>query len=256
MKKITHKIINRLKCEYEYFTKKPKAIVFDHIPKCAGTTVHTFLRNYYPKRLIFEVTDKNAKINDFKNFSKKKRNRFKFIHGHFANLLFDFVRNDSVKVVVFREPIDRIISHYYFVKRRKDHRLHQQVFVNNNVLLKDYCSLIDSDELRNFYTKRYSGMSDEEIKNFPEKAMNSAFDSINNKYDIVGFQDNVTEFINKLIVKINLPEGVYQNEKINHTINRVSVDDMDTETINEIKKYNQLDIELYDKLREKFINNN
>lgn len=253
MREIISKINNQIKREYNYFIKKPKSVIFDHIPKCAGTTVYTFLRNYYPSRLIFGTSVTIENVNKFRNYSKTKRNHYKFVTGHLANLLVDYVEQETIAVVVFRDPIDRIVSHYYYVKRRENHFLNKQVFINDNISLKDYCSKIDNEQIRNFYVKRYSGMKDEDIQNFPEKAVELAFDNISKKYDLVGFQDNIPEFMDKLIEKINLPKGSYENKLVNSTQNRMSMAEMDVETSNAIKKYNSLDISLYDKLRERFL---
>ncbi len=252
MNKISNKIITKIKSEYNYFRIKPRPIIFDHIHKCGGTTVNTFFRNYYPSRLTFGTSVTIANVNKFKKYSKKKRNHYKLVTGHLANLLVDYVRQDAIAVIVFREPIDRIVSHYYYVKRRKAHDLHKQV-LNNTVSLKDYCSKIDNEELGNFYVKRYSGLNKEEIENFPENAIKLAFDNIINKYDHVGFQDKIPEFMDKLIETVNIPKGSYKDKVINNTFNRVSIEDMDVETINAIREYNSLDIELYDKLRERFM---
>ncbi len=253
MKNIATVLINNIKREYNYQTVKPKSIVFDHIPKCAGTTVFSYLKKYYPYRLTYETLASHDFVNKFKQYSIKKRNQYKFITGHLAFLLADYASPDTLLVTIIREPIDRIISHYFYVKDKKNPKLYQKVFVENNISLKDYCAMIESDELSNYYVKRYSGWNNKRIESFPEGAINKAYNNIITKYNHVGFQDKIEEFMVKLIEISNLPKDSYHNKYVNQTAARKSIKQIDIDIINEIKKYNTLDIKLYKKLRERYL---
>lgn len=253
MKEILNKVIKNIKVEYNYINEQPQPIIFDHIPKCAGTTINAFLYNYYPSRFIFRVGAVMDKVNKFKQFSDKKKSQYKFINGHFANLLVDEVGQNTIAIIVFREPIDRIVSHYYYVKRMKGHYLHERVFVRENISLKDYCSKIDNIELKNFYVRRYSLLGEEGIMKNPEKAVELAFNNIDQKYDIVGFQDKIPEFMDQLIEKANFSKGSYKNKMENKTFDRTHLEHIDKETIESIGRSNSLDIELYNRLRARFV---
>ncbi len=252
MKNFSKKIIKNIKSEYNYIKIKPKPLVFDHIPKCAGTAVYDFVSKYYSYREKYGTGVKIDAVNKFKNSSEKKRYNYKLISGHLTYLLLDYVRQDAIVTTVFREPIDRIISHYYYAKMHKGHYLHKRAFIDNNFTVKEYCTLIKSVELNNFYIRRFSGLNEKEIKTSPKKAIAQAYDYIDKKYDIVGFQDNIPYFMDKLIEKTNLPKGSYKDKVINKSLNKKSVKDLDTETINVIGNHNSLDIELYEKLRKKY----
>ena len=55
--------IQELKKEYLYaFTKKPRRILFDHLPKCGGSTLNTYLEANYPKRKTFSTLGGTPRI--------------------------------------------------------------------------------------------------------------------------------------------------------------------------------------------------
>ena len=166
------KLKNKLFLEYKLLTSKALPVVFDHLPKCGGTSVNYFLKNAYPKRASFNLNiDSPIKsTEEFKNFNLRKRQKTKLVYGHLANELRDFVNPESIWAVVVREPVDRIISHYFFVKRNKKHYLHEEV-EEKNISLEEYCYHNLSYELEKFYVAHFSGLSSLEIQRNPQIAV-------------------------------------------------------------------------------------
>ena len=104
---------------------KPKKVFFDHVPKCGGTSVTDYLQDHYLRRKTFSVKthDASASIESFKTKSQETRYKYDFVKGHNAHKLIDHVNPECIKVTVLREPLDRIISHYYYAKRVPAHYL-------------------------------------------------------------------------------------------------------------------------------------
>lgn len=250
---IIKKITRNITVEYNYLTYRPKPVIFDHIPKCAGTSINKYLYSYYPSRFIYRVGANNNRVKQFKSLSREEQARYKFINGHFANFLVDDVNSCFNSIAVFREPIDRIVSHYYYIKRSKKHPLHKDIFLNRQISLYEYCSKVDSIELRNFYVLRYSGLNNENIEKSPDESIELAYENIINKYDLVGFQENLPSFMKKLSGMLGIPENRSGNAVENKTSKRKTLDKIDKSTIESISNHNQLDIKLYDKLRNKFM---
>jgi len=248
MKHKIRRFLKTLKKELHYLKSKQTTVLFDHLPKCGGTTINLYLTNHYPKRYVFRLLGTNPKksVEEFRNLPKKKRWSTKLIYGHAAHDLQGLTHPDTFAITVFREPIDRIISHYYYVKQTKNHYLHDKI-INENILLEDYCSSNLSVELSNWYVTHFTGLSLLEVENNPNESIEIALKNILEMYDVIGFQEDIPFFVNQLKDRLSLK--VPQNlEKKNKTKNRLQIEELNQETIDKISQSNSLDIKLYSKL--------
>lgn len=225
---------------------RPRRILFDHIPKCAGSSLGLYLRGHYPRRKTFSCNGQrpHQSVHQFRAFSHKRRFSYHLVIGHQAGCLSDVVHSDCLKVTLLREPIDRIVSHYYYAKGNVKHYLYERIH-RERLSLKNYVEMGVSRELRNHYTRHFSGMSLQEIEKDPGKAVEQAMESLND-YDLVGFQNEFESFVEKLqrAACLDLP---FLQKKVNAGEGRLSVDDLDMETLQTIRENNLLDLELYEK---------
>ena len=238
-----------LKKELEYRQKKPLPILFDHLPKCAGMTINEYLLAHYPQRVVFgtNVYQPAKSVQKFKSLPENVRHGYHLIIGHCTHQLLDYVRPDSIKLTVFRDPIERIISHYFFVKENKGHYLHDQI-IKSNLQLEDYAVSNLSGELRNFYTAHFTGLPIEQVEQNPEESIALAFKIISEKYDIVGFQDNLPAVIEQLKAKAHLSKP-FKNQVLNKTRQKNRPDQISEAVRKTIAQVNSLDVKLYNLLQ-------
>lgn len=256
MKNRAKKIMSRAKQEVRkelvYFlsASRPRKILFDHLPKCGGSSLSVYLKAHYPKRKTFSINGLNptASVDEFKNLSQRKRYGYDLVIGHLAHELLDYVNPECLKVTVFREPVERIISHYYYAKRTPIHYLYSKIH-SSEMSLEDYTTSGLSGELRNWYTTHFSGLTAEEAEQSSEASIRRAVDVVLNRYDIIGFLDNFSLFVEKLRNQANF-RYEYKNKKINVTQDRPSLNDVAQSTIIKIEQINQLDIAFYKKIRD------
>jgi len=250
-KKIAVLSMLEFKKEVRYLSsaKRPRKILFDHLPKCGGSSLNKYLQAHYPRRKTFLTNgiDAAPSIDKFRNFSLSKRHGYDLVTGHRANQLLDYVHPESLKVTVLREPVDRIVSHYYYAKRTPLHYLHSKIH-ESEMSLEDYVTSGISRELRNWYTIYFSGLTMDDAEANPDESVNIAVEVILRKYDIVGFLDNFSSFFNTLREQAGLRYN-YQNEKVNVTEGRIAINDIPQSTISKIEKKNHLDIALYRKIK-------
>ena len=235
------------KINYSIF--KPSPILFDHIPKCAGNAVTRFLMRFYSSKVTFSLDGVHFEksVEEFKALSKKEQLSFSLIQGHSANKLIDFTHSNAKILTILRDPIDRIISHYFYIRTYKGHFLHEKI-INDSISLKDYCALNLSNDLENQYTVHFSKLTLSEVRKDGEVALALAFRNIITKYHLVGFQSNLVDFFTAFSDMMQLPKRNISNNKVNTTSKRPKVTELDEATIDGIKKHNQLDILLYAKL--------
>lgn len=164
--------------EIRYFFQKTKAkpILFDHLPKCGGSFTKAYIMKNYPNRLVFQVdgTKPRELVKIFKTLPESKRLEYQFIVGHLADELADDVNPEAVKITILRDPIDRIVSHYFYAKQEPGHYLHQKI-LEENISLAEYTSKGLTGELTNWYTSHFSKMSP---RSRFKKARNSRFGCI------------------------------------------------------------------------------
>lgn len=83
-------------------------LLFCHVPKCAGMTVITVLKTM--------CGDRNVWIDDIKS---DPPNGIEIIAGHFRSFKYDDIFPDVPKITFLRDPVERMISQFYFHKRSK-----------------------------------------------------------------------------------------------------------------------------------------
>ena len=90
-----------------------RPIVFLHLPKTAGQSIRVFLGEAFPKRLIFPgQTDAHLAL-----YSRQELSQYSIFSGHFSWSLIDCISKDAFVFSVLREPSQRIISFYKFLRR-------------------------------------------------------------------------------------------------------------------------------------------
>ena len=246
--KIAYKL--RLKQIRRAFQQRPNKLLFEHIPKCGGSTVRNYLRSQYPMGGTYAVYPPNRadKISRFKCLPERKRFSYDLVIGHGAHHLRDFVHPETLKTTVLRDPIDRIISHYYYVLRTPKHYLYEKV-TGDRLSLKDYVTSALSGELRNNYISRFLQIPAVKAEENAEKSIERAFKLIQNEYAVVGILDRLDSAMNAVAQSAHFHDR-FQPDRLNVTINRPKLVDVDQTTRHIIEAVNYLDVSLY-KLIEK-----
>lgn len=150
-----------------------------HLPKTAGTSFAATLEKYFGDKLLKDYAGYGLRNFGFLNvhetsslYEKYRANlkaslklavkdlsRFECIHGHFfpVKYLLMGYKQQAKFVTWMRNPVDRVLSHYYYCKRSYDPKtspiFHQKV-VEENWTIERFCL---GSEIRNHYWEKFWG---------------------------------------------------------------------------------------------------
>ena len=223
-------------------------LIFLHIPKNGGRTLHSILDRFYPieKTFTIRVID-NHRLNrkEFIEMEQTKRDAIILLKGHMSFGMHKLMTGDAKYITFIRNPQQRIISYYYYVLMRKKHRLHAQV-KSENMSLLDFTKTIKQGDLHNAQIRRISGIQDK-----PSLMLEKAMENIDQNFSFVGLTEKFDESLVLLQRLYNWPLPYYQIQ--NKTKNRPKTAEIDKATLDVIDGLNEGDHQLY-RIIEKRIN--
>ena len=171
------------------------------------------------------------------------------ICGHMPFGIHEFVPRSSAYTTILRDPIDRVISEYFYVLRTPEHPFHKTLELEN-ISLKNYVSRKMSSTY-NCQTWRLAGFDLYKPLPADESVMlEKAKRNINNYFSMVGVTERFDEYVLLLQRRFGWSNPFYVRENVG--FNRISKEDIDKSTLSIIEENNALDIELYDMVKASF----
>ncbi len=136
-------------------------IIFFHLPKTGGTTLSWMARSRHMRafgRGARLETEKKFCVEPMELYREQQAVRYSYdmVIGHCYYGIHTLLRKPALYIAMVREPIDRALSHYYYIKGRTDHLLHRDT--RKLSLLKFVNSERFHPGLSNVQTKMLSGL--------------------------------------------------------------------------------------------------
>jgi len=212
-------------------------------------TIQQYLKSQYLNRRIFSVRGRapSTSIAFFKSLPEEKRHEFDLVIGHGAHRIRAYAHPDILKTTILRDPVDRIISHYYFAMRAPNHALHHEA-ANLKMPLADYVRSGLHGSLRNNYVTRFLQISAEEAEKNPEESVARAYQLLKKEYAIVGLLENLAPTLDRF-AGISGFHNIYNPPLRNVARDRPKISEIDDSTIAAIREVNFLDVQLYQLIR-------
>lgn len=224
------------------------------MPKAGGSTFRQILYNQYKhlnKDEIYTI-NRTKETEIFLNLSESKLKKIKLLIGHMPFGLHKNLNNNFNYITFLRDPIERVISAYFYNKENESSDVFEQIN-SKNLSLYDY--LLNNIEpwSMNAMTKHLYGCNQQQFKeNCTENMFNEAINNLNSHFIFAGI---VEEFNKSLIIlkeKLNWTNPFYKS--LNITKNKISKSEIDSNVIKLIMELNFFDIKLYNFAKENFIN--
>jgi hypothetical protein len=101
-----------------------QALIFIHIPKTAGSTLHRIIHRHYRTGELYHTDRQPQGWHAFMQWPEQERANIKLLMGHIEMGVAAFLPRPAHYFTMLRDPIQRAISYYGHVRRIADHYCH------------------------------------------------------------------------------------------------------------------------------------
>jgi|SRR6266496_1250392 len=216
-----------------------QGLIFLHIPKSAGTTVNRLIEGEYPLFQIFSVDPFFSRWSRRHLWSlpPERLKRFRIFKGHMPFGLHKILPQPVTYFAVFRDPIDRVISAFYFMRNYPLNPNYWR-FRRLDWQLDDFVRNSPRD---NVQTKMVAGAPYEEPCT-PE-IFEEAKHNLRRHFSVVGLAERFEESL--ALMKLRYGWKLESYSSFNITRRRPSKLELPQTTLDLIAEKNSFDIALY-----------
>jgi hypothetical protein len=227
---------NRLSVNLE--TSHSPLILFVHVPKTGGMTLHSILSRQL-RGIFAESMDEAKSLLDSLGASEVAQ--LELVAGHVPYGLHEFVQRPVKYVTMLREPVQRVVSHYWFVRNEPDHYLYPAI-VDGDLSLREYaergCGL--SAEIENGQVWMFSARA-RRLECADRESLEEAKLALRDRFSLVGTTERFDESVVAMQHVLGLRSPVY----VRRNTGPGPRGRLDAETRTAIEAHNLLDLELY-----------
>ena len=234
--------------------------IFLHIPKAAGSTLTAIIQRQYRSEemiksyeLMFAAAT-HEKLSSLesarfrytyvKTMAPEKLAQVKVLMGHEGFGFHNLFSSPTKYITMLREPVERVISHYYYVLSHPKNRLYDPVH-SQNMDLADFVHSGLSVEVDNSQTKYLAGLETPYLAygEYGDELLAQAQKNLQQYFAVVGLTERFDASL--LLLKRQLGWQMPFYTRVNVSRNRPPKKQISPSIVEQIKEYNRLDLELY-----------
>lgn len=230
---------------------KCPVLVFTHIPKTGGGSLTQIFRDNFPAEQIMDISALRVRErSDAKAVLSQEINRvaksIQVIYGHvnFSYNVQQYLRRDCANMTLLREPVERVISLFYFVRQLKNGNKIAEEINQKGISLDDFAVYETFQPLDNIQV-RYLANSrgpDSNLTIADRHLLEEAKENLLKRFDIFGVTEHFDVFAERLCRRFNLTynPSVRLNDSGKPGLEMIAAD-----TVNKIRERNSYDLELW-----------
>jgi hypothetical protein len=236
-------------CQSEYLDRSdaiPKT-AFVHIPRTGGTTLVRLLEDEYANHPAYSFYGSSTDIvatdaiEKFKHLSSNEKNSYFLLSGHFS-YGFDSDLKGFRYLTFLREPVERLISYYFYILRERRHYLHPYV-MQRRMKLESFLLSDVSLELDNYQVRAISGAKFENARDrVTEAHLDSASHNLSYRFFGFGLLDRFDESLRRLSSALSWTQTEYSIRNAGDYKGKFS---LSRDIADEVASRNKYDIQLY-----------
>jgi hypothetical protein len=223
-----------------------ESVIFLHLPKTAGTTVNRLIEWEYPLSQMYSIDPVLFEWSaaHLRKLSPQRLQKTRMFKGHMLFGLHEVLSQPTTYITVLRDPVDRVISAFYFMRGYKFHPLYWKMR-RENWTLEDFVRRSQRDNVQSKIVagSDYSAPCTREI-------VEQAKDNLRHHFAVVGLSERLEESL--ALMKIRFGWNLSSYSSFNVTRSRPQKRDLPRPTLNLIHEKNSFDIELYEYGRDLF----
>lgn len=227
-------------------TRDQRTLLFLHLGKTGGSTLHRIAERQYPQDRIFSLKGRetHAALERLIDLPEEEKSRLLLVSGHIHYGVHEHMPQECVYITVVRDPVERIISHYYYVLSKPDHHLYATV-KRRKLSLREYVESGISVELDNGQTRLLAGADGRTIP-FGEcepELLERACAHLK-KFAVVGLTERFDETVLLLQRELGWKLPLFIQRNVTHSRPRAT--EIDDGTLQAIRERNELDMAMYE----------
>ena len=245
-------------------SRQNKAVLFLHVHKTAGTTLHRIIEKEYNPFRIYTIEGKGSEwsIDHLKRLPEWRRVALRVVKGHMSFGLHEFLPQPSTYITFLRDPVERCISSYFYSKGNRFnpfyHRINQEqldlaafleiVPWNNNLQCKMIAG-IDRREYRPLglfreMTRSKAAAPDRSVDSWSSReTLQRAQENLRRYFSFVGVTECFTESL--VLLKHLFGWKLSSYSSYRKSRNRLKRETFDAKALAIVEERNQFDRELY-----------
>lgn len=227
-----------------------RPLIFVHMFKAGGTSLRHVMRDQFPDAQVCLLNGNFQESNQWRSLPQAERDKFDLIIGHQHYGHHEFLSRRASYITMLREPVERVLSFYFFVKRYKNHHLYDLGFTDETTL-EEFLENKKFIALDNIQTRLLNPQPNKHhpFGSVDEQMFETAISNLD-KIDRVGIVERMSEFLEMLRIAEGwtIPEAPVQNR----TADRPKANDQSEAILERICELNRYDIRLYQAARERF----
>jgi len=216
-----------------------ESVIFIHVPKAAGTTLNRLIEWEYPLLKIYSVDPYFFRWSraHLWRLSKDRLTRFRVFKGHMMFGLHEILPQPATYITILRDPVDRVMSAFYFARNYKLHPLYWK-FSRENWTLEDFVTRLPRD---NVQCKFIAGAVYKEP--CTAEICERAKENLVRHFSVVGLLERFEESL--ALMKLRFGWTLKNYSSFNVARTRPHKRDLPKSTLDLIQERNHFDIELY-----------
>lgn len=132
-------------------------LIFVHIPKTAGSTLDQILDRKAKGNVCWLPGGTRKTVDRLSHLAPEDLLRFKVFAGHVPLGLHALIPATCRYITILRDPVERLVSHYYHVLDKPHHPSYEQI-VEGGMSLLDFVASDISQEVDNLQTRFVAGI--------------------------------------------------------------------------------------------------
>lgn len=215
-----------------------KALIFLHVPKSAGTTLNRLIEWEYPISQIYSVDPVLFRWSRARLFQlpQSRLRTFRVFKGHMPFGLHEKLPQPATYITVLREPVERVISAFFFMSNYKLHPNYWR-FRREGWTLEDF---VRRSPRENVQSKMIAGADYDEP--CTAEILAKAKDNLR-YFSVVGLTERFEESL--ALMKLRFGWKLESYSSFNVTRTRPKQRDLSQSTLDLIAERNCFDVELY-----------